>query len=310
MVRMRGCVLRAHRSMVSARTFQKRNRHLRSQTVRRLIGLVSILPGLTLLATVAASPSPAGAATTTYTGSLLGLDTCRDPTVSQMQAFWTNTPYFFWGIYIGGSNMGCSQPNLNSSWISSVTNGNQFWALTPFWVGAQMPVNSCGTRSYRSYISLNTTTAYNQGQTEGTSAFNEILGLGMGSNTPITYDLEGFSHYTNATCTAAAQAFVNGWTHQLAVAPPQDSGVYGSTCQSDLDKYAFISRPPTYIHGASWDNNSSTAVMPCVSSGHWVDNQRLKQYQGGHNVTENGVTLNVDSDSVDGPVYVYPPQSS
>src|SRR5438105_8874850 len=55
------------------------------------------------------------------TGGYQGLDTCQDPTVSQMQAFWNSTPYFNWYVYIGGSTMSCSQPNLSTSWINSVS---------------------------------------------------------------------------------------------------------------------------------------------------------------------------------------------
>ena len=43
--------------------------------------------------------------------------------------------------------------------------------------------------------------------------------------------------------------------------------------------------------------------MPCVPAGDWASSQRHKQYQGGHDETWNGVTLNVDGDCSDGPVY-------
>lgn len=122
---------------------------------------------------------------------------------------------------------------------------------------------------------------------------------------PLSYDLEGFQ--TTSSCVAAAQAFINGWTHQLAVSPPQDSGVYGSVCGSDLQAYAYISLPPVYIHGADWDGNSDTSTMACVNPGDWVYSQRLKQYNGPHTETWNGVTLSVDSDSANGPVYDFPP---
>lgn len=65
--------------------------------------------------------------------------------------------------------------------------------------------------------------------------------------------------------------------------------------------------PPDYIFGADWDGNSNTSVMACVPSGDWVNAQRLKQYSGTHNETWNGVTLSVDSDSSNAPVYPYPP---
>ena len=48
-------------------------------------------------------------------------------------------------------------------------------------------------------------------------------------------------------------------------------------------------------------------TSPCVSSGHWTEHQRHKQYEGGHNETYNGVTLNVDSTCSNGPTVALAP---
>jgi hypothetical protein len=40
-----------------------------------------------------------------------------------------------------------------------------------------------------------------------------------------------------------------------------------------------------------------------VPSSDWVNQQRHKQYQGGHNETWNGSTINVDSDCANSWVY-------
>ncbi len=256
---------------------------------------------------VANKPQPASATTAILGVNILGVDSCAAPTVPQMQAFWTNTPYYFWGVYIGGDERTCSQPNLTSSWVSSVTNGpNQHWELSPWWVGPQAP---CNSGSFTYVFSYNTSTAYSQGENEAISAYDAVVLLGMGSDTPVAYDLEAFDT-SNSSCVAAAQAFINGWTHQLSVAPPQTSGVYGSTCASDLTAYASISLPPEYIFGANYDGNSDTSVMACVPSGYWGNSQRLKQYENTHSETWNNQSLNVDSDSSNGPVYSYPPSSS
>jgi hypothetical protein len=197
-----------------------------------------------------------------------------------MHAFWTNTPYWFWGIYIGGDEMGCSQPNLSSTWVADATDGaDGNWELTQYWVGPQAPYSYC-TGYANTFPYENNSADYSDGGTQAADAYYEVVSvLGMGSNTPITYDLEAYS-YGNGNCVAAAQNFVNGWTHQLALPPAQDSGVYGSVCGSDLTAYAAISRPPTYIHGAYYDGNSSTSDMACVPSGDWSYNQRLKQFEG------------------------------
>jgi hypothetical protein len=79
--------------------------------------------------------------------------------------------------------------------------------------------------------------------------------------------------------------------------------VYGSSCGSGLSHFATINPPPDFIDGADWDGQSSTADISCIPSGDWIYNQRHKQYRGGHNETYNGVTVSVDNDCSNGPVY-------
>ena len=216
-----------------------------------------------------------------------GLDSCAAPSLSQMTAFWNNTPYVGWGVYIGGMDRACSQPNLTSSWVASVT--NQGWHLLPLWVG---PQNPC--LSGFDHFSTDTATAYSQGKSEAVKAYNALIGLGISSNAPVIYDMEAGGSSTS-TCINATKSFIHGWVDQLHVAPAQSAGVYTSTCNGFMDQFATISPPPDFIDGADWDGNPSTSVLACVSTSHWTNHQRHKQYQGGHNETWNGVTLNVDS---------------
>jgi hypothetical protein len=255
--------------------------------------LAVALLGLSVLAgTGPATPALAG---TPQFEQLVGkgLDSCTAPSLSQMTAFWTNTPYTAWGIYIGGEDRACSQPNLTKSWVSSVT--AQGWHLLPLWVG---PQNPCVAGF--DHFSTNTSTAYSQGQSEAVKAYDALTALGMASNSPVIYDMEGGSGSTT-TCINATKSFVQGWVDQLHVAPAQSAGVYTSTCAGFMDQFATIARPPDFIDGADWDGNPSTSTLACVSSSHWVYHQRHKQYQGGHNETWNGVTLNVDSTCSNGP---------
>jgi hypothetical protein len=228
-----------------------------------------------------------------------GLDSCTAPSLSQMTAFWTSTPYSAWGVYIGGEDRACSQPNLTASWVSAVT--TQGWHLLPLWVG---PQNPC-VPGY-DHFSTNTSTAYSQGQAQAVSAYNALVALGISSNAPVIYDLETGGTSTSA-CISATESFVQGWVNQLHVAPAQSAGVYTSTCGGFMDDFATLSPPPDFIDGASWDGNPSTSTMSCVSSGHWVDHQRHKQYEGGHNETWNGVTLNVDSTCSNAPTVALAP---
>ena len=234
-----------------------------------------------------------------------GLDSCTAPSTTQMADFWSNTPYYYWGIYIGGNERACSQPNLTPSWISTVTSGSangisMQWKLLPFWVGPQDPCEP----GFGNYISLDTSTAFSQGKDEAISAYNEwVINLGQSSDTPIDYDLEYSGGTITSSCLAAIRSFINGWVYQLHIAPAQKAGVYTSTCAGDISTFATIANPPDFIDGAAWGSGTSTSNMPCVSSSYWVNQQRHKQYQGGHNETWNGATINVDSRCANSWVY-------
>jgi hypothetical protein len=225
-----------------------------------------------------------------------GGDSCTAPSLNQMRAFWNNTPFSYWGIYIGGSDRGCAQPNLTTSWVNSVI--AMGWDLLPIWVGRQNPC----TAGQSSYFSRNATTAYSQGKAEARAAYQAWRKLQNTSSVPIDLDLEAPSNDTVA-CRVTTKAFVEGWVEQLHVAPAQTAGVYTSTCGGYLADFAQIKHPPDFADGAQWDNNPSTRSFTCVSSTFWVYEQRHKQYRGGHNQTENGVTLNIDSRCAYGAVY-------
>ena len=69
-----------------------------------------------------------------------GFDACAAPSLSSMTAWMSKSPYVGVGIYIGGSNRGCSQPNLTSAWVSNVI--AQGWHTVPIWVGPQAPCSA------------------------------------------------------------------------------------------------------------------------------------------------------------------------
>src|ERR1700722_15100799 len=228
-----------------------------------------------------------------------GLDSCTAPSVSQMSAFWSNTPYSAWGVYIGGEDRACSQPNLTASWVSSVT--AQGWHLLPLWVG---PQNPC-VPGY-DHFSTNTSTAYSQGVQQALDSYSALTSLGIGSNSPVIYDLETGGASTT-TCIDATKSFIHGWVNQVAGGAAQWAGGSTPPCGGFMDAFASLSPPPDFIDGADWDGNPSTGTLSCVSSGHWTEHQRHKQYEGGHNETYNGVTLNVDSTCSNGPTVALAP---
>jgi hypothetical protein len=223
-----------------------------------------------------------------------GFDTCAAPSTTTMQKWWTNTPWSWIGVYVGGAVRACSQPNLTSTWFN--TTYAQGWRYQLIWVGPQAP---CTTFSSR--ISYTTSTAYQQGKDEALKAWNAVSSLGFGNatGTPIVYDMEAYPN--DSSCRAAVKSFMQGWVDQLAVPPAQVSGVYGSACASFVQDYASLARPPYYIWAADWDGDPSVYHLSCISSSYWTNHQRFKQYVGDHNETWGGVTLNIDTDCADGP---------
>lgn len=261
-----------------------------SSVARRLSALILSSSALLLAQPAHAYPGGGGA----FNGK--GFDACAAPSTSAMSAWWSNTPWSWVGIYIGGSARACSQPNLTATWMN--TTRSQGWRHTLIWVGPQAPCTTFGSR-----FSSSTSTAYQQGKDEALKAYNALIALGFTNNaagTPVVYDLEAYPN--DASCRAAVKSFINGWTDQLAVAPAQVSGVYGSACGSNLSDFTGISRPPNFIWGADWDGDTHTSSLSCIAGTSWSNHQRLKQYQGGHNETWGGVTINIDSSCANGPV--------
>jgi hypothetical protein len=263
----------------------------------RCAGLAACTLALTAVppATVIMSAAPAQAAS--GISQRLGVDACGLNTTARATAFWNSTPYYNFGLYMGGSAATC--PMNSAAFVSALV--NQGWRLLPIWVGPQAPCSSFASR-----MSSNTATAYTQGQNEAVAAYQRLISLGMSTeNTPVTYDLESYNT-GNTGCVNAVKSFMQGWVYQLHLPPAQKAGVYGSTCASGLSALATFSPTVDFVTGAAWDGNRNTATMPCINPASWSQNQRHKQYQGGHNETWNGVTIQVDSDCSNGPVYPGP----
>jgi hypothetical protein len=256
---------------------------------------------LVLLAAAASLPATGPAYASYGISQRKGFDACGVGSTANADAFWLNTPYWNMGLYLGGSSYGTGCTRWSTAQVTTLR--GQGWQFLPIWVGPQAPCTGFPSR-----FSSDPTTAYTEGSNEASAAYTTISNLGWDvASAPIIYDLEGFDT-TNSTCVNAAKQFISGWVHVLHLAPAQTAGVYGSTCASDLAAFAGIADVPDFIDGAQWDGNTSTASLACISSSAWANRQRHKQYLGGHNETWNGVTLNVDSDCSNGPVYPSPDQ--
>jgi hypothetical protein len=221
----------------------------------------------------------------------LGFDACSAPSASAMSA-WAASPFRAVGVYIGGVNSACSQPNLTPGWVSGEVAAG--WHLIPTYVGYQgggACGGSCAT------ISAGQATA--QGTAAANDAVSHAQALGIPAGNPIYDDMEQYSQ--SSANTAAVLAFLSAWTSQLHAAGYQ-SGVYSSASSAitDLvDQQGTGYTEPDDIWIGDW-NNQQTTDDPYVPAGDWVSHQRVHQYRGAHNDTYGGATLNVDSDYLDG----------
>jgi hypothetical protein len=225
---------------------------------------------------------------TVYTGK--GFDACSTPSQGQMNA-WAGSPYRSLGVYIGGANSACAQPNLNSTWMG--TQWASGWHVIPIYVGLQAPSNSCGCRG------IAASQASAQGTAAATDAVAHAQAVGIGAGNPIYFDMEGYSRTSSNT--NAVLSFLAAWTTQLH-ADGYGSGVYSSADSGVADlvaKYGTGYAEPDDIWFARWNGSASTSDS-AIPATDWPSHQRLHQYSGAHNETYGGVTINIDSDYVDG----------
>src|SRR5213076_1250154 len=160
-------------------------------------------------------------------------------------------------IYIGGANRGCSQTNLTPSWVREVTSTS--WALMPIYVGLQAPGSSCG-----SCATIRRSAAKDEGRAAARDAIAEANALGMGSGTPIYFDME---HYTrSSTNTRTALRFEAAWTARL-------------------HKAGYVEPDDIWI--ANWDGRNTTDD-PYIPDSYWSSHQRIRQFRGGHDESHHG----------------------
>lgn len=236
------------------------------------------------------APGPEGTiGGTSYRG--LGFDACAAPSRRAMAA-WGTSPYGAIGVYIGGLNRACAQPNLTATWVGEQVAAG--WHLIPIYVGRQAPTSSC-----TSCAKLSAGQAGAQGSAAARDAAAEAQSVGMGAGSPIYFDMEAYGRTTSAS--AATLTFLSAWTTELH-ALGYVSGAYSSSSSGIADLARAIGSSyalPDDVWTANWNGIQNTSD-PFLPSTAWSSRQRIHQYRGGHNETYGLVTINVDNDYVDG----------
>lgn len=217
-----------------------------------------------------------GAGSTSFTGQ--GFDACAVPSSGAMASWRANSPYAAVGIYIGGGERGCAQPNLTAGWVAQQASAG--WHFLPIYVGPQAA--ETGSAS---------------GAVAADDAVNQAAGLGFGPGTPVYYDMEA---YDSSVYRGPVLNFLGAWTRELH-ARGYDSGVYSSAGSgiTDLVGQAGTGYPePDVLYDARYNGVANTDD-PAIPAGDWFSHQRVHQFNGGHDETYGGVTINIDNDYLD-----------
>ncbi len=253
---------------------------------------------------VAAAPNPVTPGN--FTG--YGFDQCLAPNQREMNRWLYHSPFLAAGIYISGNSRACrSQPNLTPDWIR--TQLRKGWRLLPITLGPQASCHP-GFPRYDDDPKINPRPgesglyrkARRQGREEAEKSVSAAKALGIVPGSTLWYDLEGFD-LSNRHCRESALAFLSAWTYQLHQLE-YVSGVYSSAGSGikALDD-ARVERPnafvlPDMIWIARWDGVANTSTSYIRDDG-WRPGGRVKQYQGGHQETWGGVTINIDRNYLD-----------
>src|SRR5579859_2616548 len=223
---------------------------------------------------VPAPPLPAAVAA--YRG--LAFDACTAPSRSAMQAWRHRSPYRAIGIYIGGSDRACAQPNLSQSWVRAQARSG--WRFIPLYAGPQAAFGELHH-------------PVRQGAAAARDAVVQARRLGFGRGTPIYYDMEAY----HPGVRIKALQFLSAWTRQLhrlhyssGVYSSSDSGIVDLSRQYSAGRYAM----PNVIYDALWNGAASTRDRN-LRVGQW-HMRRIHQFRG--NVTQRfgGHTISIDKD--------------
>jgi len=176
------------------------------------------------------------------------------------------------------------------------------WGLLPIYVGVQAP---CVGQS--GLATIIASQAAMQGTTSADDAVAQAQRFGLGSGTPIYYDMEAYSSSASG-CTATVMTFISAWTaelHRLRY----ESGAYGSSGSLMVDmsrstgSTGFVAPDDVWFgHWNQLQTTSDSSSYPAFSDAYWSSHHRVHQYSGGSSQKWGGATVNVDASWADGSV--------
>src|SRR5437773_3532856 len=276
----------------------RRNRRWRAALAGAAV-MLAVAVAAAVAGPAAAEPAttvsyPAWASATSYTG--LAFDACTAPSIADMQA-WTSSPYHAIGIYVGGQNRTCAQPELTSGWVGAVSVLG--WRLIPIFKGRQPP---CGGRA--TDLKIVPAAAASEGTWAAGNAAAQATTLGMIEGSAIYYDMEAYTA-GDTSCRNAVLTFLSAWTRELHrlgyVAGVYENLNLGAADLAGVYNSAAYARPDA-LWIARYDQNPALTGWAGIPDSRWAVHQRAKQFRADFSETHGGVTLSIDADQLDAPV--------
>jgi hypothetical protein len=220
---------------------------------------------------------PLPASVSSYVG--LGFDSCAAPSSQYMRAWWRHSPYRAVGIYIGGADRACAQPNLGRGWVRR--QAREGWRFMPLYAGPQAAFGELGYPA-------------REGRSAAIDAVGAARRLGFGPRTPLYYDMEAYSQRSRR----AVLKFLSAWTRTLhrlryrsGVYSSSDSGIVDLARQYGNRHYAM----PDFIFDALWNGARSTRDGN-LRVREWGRHRRIHQFRGNVTRKYGRDRLNIDID--------------
>jgi hypothetical protein len=219
---------------------------------------------------------PLPAAVANYRGR--GFDSCSAPSRRTMRAWRRHSHFRAIGIYIGGSDRACAQPNLSRSWVRYEASAG--WRFIPLYAGPQAAFGELRHPG-------------KQGRAAGRDAVAHARRLGFGRHTPIYYDMEAYGPSSRRHAMRFLLAWI-GVVHRLGYS----AGVYSSSDSGIADLSHLYRRHvfprPDVIYDALWNGKANTRDRN-FRKGQWYL-RRIHQYRGNVTQRHGGRRINIDLD--------------
>jgi len=217
----------------------------------------------------------------------LGFDEHNVASIATMGTWWSMSPFFDAGIYVGGINY-CGlkvngvcksrpDPGLTATWVSQAQ--GQGWGFFPIWIGPQAPcVNASG---FGTFTAAN---AAVQGSSNADSAAAAMAALGL-PDTVVFYDMENYTDDAQHVCSTAVRAFLTAWVHEMNADGFQTTAVYGNPGPAENDFSQVPGLTQVWISVTPGTNKPPRVTIWGLGSGSytlsnalWPTNQRAHQF--------------------------------